>query len=108
MRDGRKALPPVFVVRQGETATTWVHLPHGDSARLWIELEDGGSRSDVAQVDRSALRVDHRQFALDLVEEPTRRVDGVQRHGRLTVAMLDLHDDGGIATEVAWLEGYRQ
>ena len=22
--------------------------------------------------------------------------------------VLDLHDDGGIATEVAWLEGYRQ
>ena len=52
MRDWRKALPPVFVVRQGDAATTWVHLPHGDSARLWIELEDGGGRSDVVQVDR--------------------------------------------------------
>ena len=58
MRDWRKALPPVFVVRQGDAATTWVHLPHGDSARLWIELEDGGSRSDVVQVDRWVEPVD--------------------------------------------------
>ena len=52
IRDWQRALPPVFVVRQGDAASTWVHLPHGDSARLWIELEDGGSRSDVVQVDR--------------------------------------------------------
>jgi 4-alpha-glucanotransferase len=52
IRDWRRTLPPVFVVRQGDGATCWVHLPHGDSARLWIELEDGGSRSDVVQVDR--------------------------------------------------------
>ena len=36
----------------------WVHLPHGDSARLWIELEDGGTRSDVVQVDRWVEPVD--------------------------------------------------
>ena len=52
IRDWRRTLPPVFVVRQGDGATCWVHLPHGDGARLWIELEDGGSRSDVVQVDR--------------------------------------------------------
>ncbi len=52
MREWRRTLPPVFVARQGDPATTWVHLPHGDRARLWIELEDGGSRSDVTQVDR--------------------------------------------------------
>lgn len=58
MRDWRRTLPPVFVQRQGDTATCWVHLPHGDSARLWVELEDGGSRSDVAQVDRWVEPVD--------------------------------------------------
>ncbi len=52
IRDWRRTLPPVFVQRQGDPVTCWVHLPHGDSARLWIELEDGGSRSDVTQVDR--------------------------------------------------------
>jgi 4-alpha-glucanotransferase len=52
MRDWRRTLPPVFVVRQGDPATCWVHLPHGDAVRMRIELEDGGSRSDVAQVDR--------------------------------------------------------
>ena len=52
IRDWRRTLPPVFVVREGDGATCWVHLPHGDGARMWIELEDGGSRSDVVQVDR--------------------------------------------------------
>jgi 4-alpha-glucanotransferase len=48
----RRTLPPVFVVRQGDAATCWVHLPHGDGARMWISLEDGGERHDVGQVDR--------------------------------------------------------
>jgi len=52
IRDWRRALPPVYVLRQGDAGQVWVHLPHGDHARLWIELEDGGSRSDVGQVDR--------------------------------------------------------
>ena len=58
LREWRRALPPVFVQRQGDPATTWVHLPHGDVARLWIELEEGGSRSDVTQVDRWVAPVD--------------------------------------------------
>ena len=58
MRDWRRTLPPVFVQRQGDPVTCWVHLPHGDSARLWVELEDGGSRSDVTQVDRWVDPVD--------------------------------------------------
>jgi 4-alpha-glucanotransferase len=52
IRDWRRTLPPVFVQRQGDPVTCWVHLPHGDAARLRVELEDGGSRSDVTQVDR--------------------------------------------------------
>ena len=52
IRDWKRALPPVFVTRQGDAAICWVHLPHGDSARMHIELEDGGSRSDITQVDR--------------------------------------------------------
>jgi 4-alpha-glucanotransferase len=58
LHEWRRTLPPVFVARQGAAATTWVHLPHGDRARLWIELEDGGSRSDVTQVDRWVEPVD--------------------------------------------------
>ena len=52
MRDWRRTLPPVFVAREGDAATTWVHVPHGHSVRMRIELEDGGSRSDVTQLDR--------------------------------------------------------
>jgi 4-alpha-glucanotransferase len=52
LRDWRRALPPVFVVREGDSARCWVHLPHGDSAHLWVELEDGTSRGGVDQVDR--------------------------------------------------------
>ena len=48
----RRTLPPVFVARQGDAATCWVHLPHGDGARMWVVLEDGGERHDVSQVDR--------------------------------------------------------
>ncbi|MFN8169192.1 MAG: 4-alpha-glucanotransferase, partial [Candidatus Nanopelagicales bacterium] len=48
----RRTLPPVFVARQGDAATCWVHLPHGDGARMWVELEAGGERHDVTQVDR--------------------------------------------------------
>ena len=51
LRDWRRTLPPVFVVRQGDPASCWLHLTHGDSARMWVELEDGGSRSDVVQVE---------------------------------------------------------
>ncbi len=52
MRDWRRTLPPVFVLREGDDATCWVHLPHGDGARMWVQLEDGATREDVAQVDR--------------------------------------------------------
>ena len=48
----RRTLPPVFVVRAGDAASCWVHLPHGDGARMWVVLEDGGERHDVSQVDR--------------------------------------------------------
>jgi 4-alpha-glucanotransferase len=58
IRDWRRTLPPVFVARQGDAATCWVHLPHGDGARAWIELEEGGERSDVVQVDRWVEPVD--------------------------------------------------
>jgi 4-alpha-glucanotransferase len=62
MRDWRRTLPPVFVVRQGDPASCWLHLAHGDSARMWIELEDGGSRSDVVHVERwvEPVQVDER------------------------------------------------
>ncbi len=52
LRDWRRTLPPVFVAREGDAATCWVHLPHGATARLWVELESGDTRHDVAQVDR--------------------------------------------------------
>jgi len=100
LRDWRRTLPPVFVQRQGDPVTCWVHLPHGDSARLRVELEDGGSRSDVTQVDRwvEPVEVDGRlvgeaTFALPL-DLPT----GWHRlHAELSAA------DGGSSTAVTTL-----
>ena len=100
LRDWRRTLPPVFVQRQGDPVTCWVHLPHGDSARLRVELEDGGSRSDVTQVDRwvepvevDGTLVGEATFALPL-DLPT----GWHRlHAELSAA------DGGSSTAVTTL-----
>ncbi len=50
LRDWRRMLPPVFVMRQGGDQRLWVHVPHGAPARSWIELE-GGGRVDLAPRD---------------------------------------------------------
>ena len=41
LRDWRRMLPPVFVMRRGEDARLWVHVPDGRPARAWILTEDG-------------------------------------------------------------------
>jgi len=58
MRDWRRALPPVFVVRAGDDALCWVHVRHGSAVRSWIELEYGGRLADLQQVDRWVDPVD--------------------------------------------------
>ena len=50
LRDWRRVLPPVFVMRQGEDRRLWVHLPHGTSVRVHVDLEDGGGQ-DLEQMD---------------------------------------------------------
>lgn len=50
LRDWRRMLPPVFVMRQGTDQRLWVHVPHGAPARAWIEFEEGG-RVDLAPRD---------------------------------------------------------
>jgi len=64
LRHWRRTLPPVFVLRQGDAGTCWVHLPDGDTARLTVALEDGGSRSDVVQTDHwvEPVEVDGRRI----------------------------------------------
>ena len=57
----RRTLPPVVVVRAGETATVPVHVTDGDPADLEIVLEDGTHR-ETGQVDTWV---------------PSRTVDGV-------------------------------
>ena len=47
----RRVLPPCTVLRSGDRARVWVHLPHGEVARLAVRLEDGGTRHDLVQVD---------------------------------------------------------
>ena len=50
LRDWRRMLPPVFVMRQGEDRRLWVHIGDGHPARAWIIMEDGG-RLDLEQMD---------------------------------------------------------
>ncbi len=47
----RRTLPACTVVRAGEPARVWVHVPHGQPARAFVRLEDGGVRTDLVQVD---------------------------------------------------------
>ena len=51
LRDWRRMLPPVFVMKGGDGPWCWVHVQHGAAARMWIDLEDGGTRHDVHQMD---------------------------------------------------------
>lgn len=41
LRDWRRMLPPVFVMRQGEDRRLWVHVPHGQSVRVHVDTESG-------------------------------------------------------------------
>lgn len=50
LRDWRRMLSPVFVMRQGSDQRLWVHVPDGSPARAWLELEEGG-RVDLEQKD---------------------------------------------------------
>jgi len=48
----RRRMPPCTVVRAGEPARVWVHVPHGSSVRPYVRLEDGGVRADLVQLDQ--------------------------------------------------------
>lgn len=50
LRDWRRMLPPVFVMRQGGDQRLWVHVPDGSSVRAWVDLEEGG-HVDLEQMD---------------------------------------------------------
>ena len=41
LRDWRRMLPPVFVMRQGADQRLWVHVPDGAPAHAEVVLEDG-------------------------------------------------------------------
>ncbi len=57
LRDWRRMLPPVFVMRQGEDQRLWVHVPDGRPALAWIVTEDG-ARHDLDQMDYWVESVD--------------------------------------------------
>ncbi len=50
LRDWRRMLPPVFVMRQGADQRLWVHVRDGAPARARLELEDG-RRIDLEPMD---------------------------------------------------------
>ncbi len=47
----RRTLPPVVVLRSGDTAEVAVHVPDGQAVSLRVVLEDGGER-ETSQADR--------------------------------------------------------
>ena len=57
LRDWRRMLPPVFVMRQGDARRLWVHVPDGRPAHAWLVLEDG-ARRDLEQLDHWVESVD--------------------------------------------------
>lgn len=50
LREWRRMLPPVFVMRQGSDGRLWVHVDDGDPVQVWLETEDG-ARIDLEQQD---------------------------------------------------------
>ena len=50
LRDWRRMLPPVYVMRQGADQRLWVHVPDGSPASAWVLTEDG-DRRDLEQLD---------------------------------------------------------
>lgn len=57
LRNWRRTLPPVFVVRQGEVGRLWVHVPHGDSVAVDVETEEGWTR-DLPQLAHDVTPVE--------------------------------------------------
>ncbi len=41
LRDWRRMLAPVFVMRQGEDRRLWVHVPHGQAVNVHVDTETG-------------------------------------------------------------------
>ncbi len=72
LRDWRRMLPPVYVMRQGDERRLWVHIGDGHPARAWIRTEDG-QHLDLEQMDFwvEPVEVDGR-----LVGEASFRVPG--------------------------------
>lgn len=62
LRDWRRMLPPVFVMRQGEDRRLWVHVPHGQAVHVHVDTESG-----------ERLLLDPMEWWVDPVE-----VDGVE------------------------------
>ena len=50
MRDWRRMLPPVYVMRQGADQRLWVHVPHGSTVQVHVDAEDG-RRLPLQQMD---------------------------------------------------------
>ena len=112
LRDWRRMLPPVFVMRQGDDRRLWVHVPDGSPARAWIELADG-ARWDLDQldywvdpVDVDGQRVGEASFRMpgDLPlgwHTVHAESDGVQAQAPAVVAPQRL-DPAGIAGDRQW------
>jgi 4-alpha-glucanotransferase len=70
LRDWRRALPPVFIQRQGGAGRIWVHVPHGWPVTIELETEDGFRRAlnqlthDVEPVEVDGVLVGEAAFEI--------------------------------------------
>jgi 4-alpha-glucanotransferase len=53
-----RLLPSVLVLRQGQTPSIDVHVPHGSPVEIWVELEGGGARGGLRQLENWAQPMD--------------------------------------------------
>jgi len=96
----RRALPPVVVLRAGESPQVPVHVRDGDPVELWLELdpEAGGGRRELAQTDMytAPRSVDGQQLGRAMFQLPddlplgwhTMRATGVTGPARSVVVVV--------------------
>ena len=46
-----RMLPSCMTIRQHQTASVWIHMPHGSPVSVWIDLETGETRHGLRQLE---------------------------------------------------------
>ncbi len=46
-----RMLPSCMTIRQHQTASIWIHVPHGSPVSVWVDLETGETRHELRQLE---------------------------------------------------------